>query len=226
MPIRVVLAEDDYLVRAGTASLLEDVQEVDLVATVTDLPGLLAAVEEHKPEVVLTDIRMPPTYTNEGIEGARKIRSKHPEIGVVVLTQHAHDEYAHELLKDGARGLGYLLKERVADIDDLVSAIQDVSRGGSLLDPKIVESLFLRKQDDESSLLGTLTAREKDVLELMAQGKTNAAIARAMFLSERAIEKHISTLFDKLMLNEETDVNRRVMAVLTFLKETSGRPSS
>jgi DNA-binding NarL/FixJ family response regulator len=219
MPLRVVFAEDNYLVRAGTAALLEEVEDIDLVATVTDLESLLAAVEDMKPDIVLTDIRMPPTHTTEGIDAARRIRMEHPEIGVVVLSQYAEDEYAYELLKDGAAGLGYLLKERVADLDELVRALREVSRGGSVLDPKVVEGLVSRKERLAHSPLAQLTEREREVLDQMAQGKNNAAIAKALFLTERAVEKHINSLFHKLGLTEETDVHRRVMAVLAFLRE-------
>jgi DNA-binding NarL/FixJ family response regulator len=220
MALRVVFAEDNFLVREGTAALLAAVDEVELVATVSDLDSLLAAVKDQRPDVVLTDIRMPPSHTTEGIEAARKIRAEHPDIGVVVLSQYAEEEYAYELLKDGAAGLGYLLKERVADIDELVRALREVSRGGSVLDPKMVEGLVARKDRVAQSPLGQLTDREREVLEQMAQGRNNAAIAKALFLTERAVEKHINSLFHKLSLSEETDVHRRVKAVLAFLQQT------
>ena len=219
MPLRVVFAEDNYLVREGTSALLRESQDIDLVAAVEDLPSLLAAVDEHRPDAVLTDIRMPPTATTEGIDAARRIRADHPEIGVVVLSQYAEEEYAYELLKEGAAGLGYVLKERVADIVELVRALSEVAKGGSVLDPKVVEALVSRKDRAASSPLAQLTDREREVLEQMAQGKNNAAIARTLFLTERAIEKHINSLFHKLGLSEETDVHRRVMAVLAFLRE-------
>src|SRR5919199_2634418 len=224
MTIRVVFAEDNYLVREGTSALLRESDEVELVAAVGSLPELLAAVDEHKPQAVLTDIRMPPTNTTEGIEAAKEIRSKHPDVGVVVLSQYAEEEYAYELLKDGAAGLAYLLKERISDIDELVRALTEVSKGGSVLDPKIVEALVARKDRLEHSPLAPLTEREREVLSEMAQGKNNAAIAKALFLTERAVEKHINSLFHKLGLTEETDVHRRVMAVLAFLRE-EGIPS-
>jgi DNA-binding NarL/FixJ family response regulator len=217
--LRIVFAEDNYLVREGTAALLDSVDELDLTATVSDLDSLLTAVERERPDAVLTDIRMPPTHTTEGIDAARRIRAEHPSIGVVVLSQFAEDEYAYELLKEGAAGLGYLLKERVADLDELVRALHEVSRGGSVLDPKVVEGLVLRKERLAHSPLAQLTEREREVLEQMAQGKNNAAIAKALFLTERAIEKHINSLFHKLDLTEESDVHRRVMAVLAFLRE-------
>src|SRR6266550_1819400 len=219
MPLRVVFAEDNYLVREGTAALLAEVEAIDLVASVGDLPDLLAAVEAHVPAAVLTDIRMPPTNTTEGIEAARRIRAEHPDIGVVVLSQYAEEDYAYELLRDGAAGLGYLLKERVADVDELVRALHEVARGGSVLDPKVVEGLVSRRERAARSPLGQLTEREQEVLTHMAQGQNNAAIAKDLFLTERAVEKHINSLFHKLGLTEETDVHRRVMAVLAFLRE-------
>jgi DNA-binding NarL/FixJ family response regulator len=218
--LRLVFAEDNFLVREGTAALLAAVDGVDLVATVSDLDALLGAVEDQHPDVVLTDIRMPPSNSTEGIEAARKIRADHPDIGVVVLSQFAEEDYAYDLLKDGAAGLGYLLKERVADIDELVRALHEVARGGSVLDPKVVEGLVARKDRLAHSPLAQLTDREREVLEQMAQGKNNAAIAKSLFLTERAVEKHINSLFHKLNLSDESDVHRRVMAVLAFLQET------
>lgn len=218
--IRVVFAEDNYLVREGTAALLKESKEVDLVETVEDLDGLLAAVKKHKPNAVLTDIRMPPTLTTEGIEAAKTIRAEHPETGVLVLSQYDDEDYAYDLLKDGAAGLGYLLKERVGDVDELVRALHEVAGGGSILDPKVVEALVARKERLANSPLAQLTEREREVLEQMAQGKNNAAIAKALFLTERAVEKHINSLFHKLALSEEPEVHRRVMAVLAFLQES------
>ncbi|HZD16714.1 MAG TPA: response regulator transcription factor [Actinomycetota bacterium] len=218
--VRVVFAEDNYLVREGTAALLQSTEEVDLVGTAGTLDELLAAVEELTPDAVLTDIRMPPTSTTEGIDAARRIRGEHPEIGVVVLSQYAEEEYAYELLKEGAAGLGYLLKERVADVAELVRALLEVAKGGSVLDPKVVEALVSAKDKMAHSPLARLTDREREVLEHMAQGKNNASIARSLFLTERAVEKHINSLFHKLDLSEETDVHRRVKAVLAFLHET------
>jgi DNA-binding NarL/FixJ family response regulator len=217
--VRVVFAEDNYLVREGTAALLESSGEVELVATAASLDDLLTAVEEHRPEAVLTDIRMPPTNTTEGIDAARRIRRDHPDIGVVVLSQFAEEEYAYDLLKDGAAGLGYLLKERVADLDELVRALNEVAKGGSVLDPKVVEALVSAKDRMAHSPLAALTDREREVLEHMAQGRNNASIAKALFLTERAVEKHINSLFHKLGLSEEPDVHRRVKAVLAFLRD-------
>jgi len=218
--VRVVFAEDNYLVREGTAALLQTSGEVELVGMASSLDELLLAVEQHRPEAVLTDIRMPPTNTTEGIDAAKRIRQEHPEIGVVVLSQYAEQEYAYDLLKDGAAGLGYLLKERVSDLDEVVRALTEVSKGGSVLDPKIVEALVSAKERMAHSPLAQLTDREREVLEHMAQGKNNAAIAKSLFLTERAVEKHINSLFHKLGLSEEIDVHRRVKAVLAFLRET------
>ena len=219
--VRVVFAEDNYLVREGTAALLQGSDEVELVGTAESFDELLSAVEEFRPEVVLTDIRMPPTNTTEGIDAARRIRADHPEIGVVVLSQFAEEEYAFDLLKDGAAGLGYLLKERVSDLEEIVRALNEVAKGGSVLDPKVVEALVAAKDRMAHSPLASLTDREREVLENMAQGKNNAAIAKSMFLTERAVEKHINSLFHKLGLSEEVDVHRRVMAVLAFLHEAA-----
>jgi DNA-binding NarL/FixJ family response regulator len=220
--LRVIFAEDNYLVREGTSALLAEVEDLELVSTAWDLDGLLEAVEDHRPDAVLTDIRMPPTNTTEGIDAARKIRSEHPDTGVVVLSQYSEEEYAYELLKDGAGGLGYLLKERVSDIEEVARALREVAAGGSVLDPKVVEGLVRRRAREEASPLRHLTEREREVLSLMAEGKNNAGIARSLFLTERAIEKHINSLFHKLGLSEEPDVHRRVMAVLTFLREGGG----
>jgi DNA-binding NarL/FixJ family response regulator len=219
--VRVVFAEDNYLVREGTAALLQGSDEVELAGTAESLDELLSAVEELRPDVVLTDIRMPPSNTTEGIDAARRIRADHPEIGVVVLSQFAEEEYAFELLKDGAAGLGYLLKERVSNLEEIVRALNEVAKGGSVLDPKVVEALVAAKDRMAHSPLASLTDREREVLENMAQGKNNAAIAKSMFLTERAVEKHINSLFHKLGLSEEVDVHRRVMAVLAFLHESA-----
>jgi DNA-binding NarL/FixJ family response regulator len=217
--LRIVFAEDNFLVREGTSALLREVESIDLIELVEDHPALMKAVEQHKPDAVLTDIRMPPTHTNEGIKAAKEIRASYPETGVVVLSQYSEEEYAYELLKDGAEGLGYLLKERVGEVDELVRALREVAGGGSVLDPKVVEGLIAQRRKVENSPLARLTEREREVLENMAQGKNNAGIASALFLSERAVEKHINSLFHKLDLSEEPAVHRRVMAVLTFLRE-------
>ena len=178
---------------------------------------------EHRPDAVLTDIRMPPTFTTEGIDAAKKIRTDFPATGVVVLSQYVEDDYAFELLSDGVEGLGYLLKERVSQVDDLVRALEAVARGGSALDPRVVEALLARKSSQPSTPLLGLTERELEVLQELATGRSNAATAKALFMSERAVEKHISSVFQKLGLVHEADLNRRVMAVLAFLDATGGR---
>jgi DNA-binding NarL/FixJ family response regulator len=177
-------------------------------------------VREHQPDAVLTDIRMPPTHTTEGIDAAKRIRVDHPSIGVVVLSQYVEEDYALALLSDGVAGLGYLLKERVSDIDELVRALNDVANGGSALDPKVVEGLMMRKSADAGSPLLGLTDKERSVLEEMATGRTNATIAKTLYMSERSVEKHISAVFLKLGLVEEGETNRRVKAVLTFVEAT------
>ena len=221
--LRVVFADDNFLVRQGTSALLDTCAEVELVASVEDTSSLLAAVREHRPDAVLTDIQMPPTYSTEGVDAARLIRSEHPGIGVVVLSQYVEADYAVDLLQDGVEGLGYLLKERVSDLDELVRALQEVARGGSALDPRVVEGL-LRRRSQRASPLAGLTERELEVLEAMATGRSNAAIAKDLFMSERAVERHITSVFQKLGLIEEGDLNRRVSAVLAFLDAGSDRP--
>jgi DNA-binding NarL/FixJ family response regulator len=218
MALRVVFAEDNYLVRQGVTSLLTEVEDIDVVAVASDLASLLESVAEASPDVVLTDIRMPPTHTNEGIEAARQIRSRHPGVGVVVLSQYVEEDYVFELLANGVAGLGYLLKERVTDLDELVRAITEVARGGSVLDPVVVETLIARRRE-HGPLLG-LTDREREVLHEMAAGRNNATIAKTLFMSDRAVEKQIGSLFQKLGLVDEHEVSRRVMAVLAYLKAT------
>jgi DNA-binding NarL/FixJ family response regulator len=222
MALRVVFAEDNFLVRQGTAALLATCSDVELVRVVEDTTSLLAAVEELTPDCVLTDIRMPPTFTTEGIDAARQIRATHPETGVVVLSQYVEEDYAFDLLQDGVAGLGYLLKERVSEIEELVRALHEVARGGSALDPKVVEGLLKRRSAQAASPLLGLTDRERDVLAEMATGRSNTAIGKVLFMSDRAVEKHITAVFQKLGLSEETEVNRRVSAVVTFL-EAQGR---
>jgi len=225
MALRVVFADDNYLVREGVAALMAELDEIDLVETLADPQSLLKAVAELKPDAVLTDIRMPPTFTTEGIDAAKRIRADFPSIGVVVLSQYVEEEYAFELLQDGVAGLGYLLKERVSQVDELVRALNEVARGGSALDPKVVEGLMARKANEAKSPLLGLTEKERAVLEAMATGRNNATIAKTLFMSERAVEKHIGSVFQKLGLIEEGEINRRVVAVLKFLEATSNRPS-
>lgn len=225
MTIRVVLAEDNYLLREGTVALLGAVPEVELVGSASDLGGLLVEVERTRPDVVITDIRMPPDHSTEGLRAAAEIRRKYPGTGVILLSQFADPEYATELLQTGASGVGYLLKERIADIGELTRSLTQVAAGGSALDPQLVESLVIRRERRGDSRLATLSEREREVLEQMAQGKNNAAIGRALYLTERAVEKRINATFQKLGLNDATDVNRRVVAVLRFL-EAQPRPAS
>jgi DNA-binding NarL/FixJ family response regulator len=187
------------------------------VGTANDLPGLLALVEEVDPDVVVTDIRMPPTGTDEGVQAAAHLRQHRPDIGVVVLSQYANPEYALALLSDGSARRAYLLKESVAGVDELVRAIQTVADGGSVVDPAVVDSLVGASAPRRPSDLDRLTSREMETLAEMAQGKNNAAIAASLFLSERAVEKHTNAIFSKLGLTEEEDVNRRVKAVLIYL---------
>ncbi len=220
--MRVVFADDNYLVREGVAGLLTETAGIDLLETVADPDALHRAVAVHRPDAVLTDIRMPPTFTTEGIDAAKRIRAEYPETGVVVLSQYVEEEYAFDLLADGVSGLGYLLKERVSQVDDLVRALHDVARGGSALDPKVVEGLMARKINETNSALDGLTERELEVLQSLATGRSNAATAKALFMSERAVEKHVGSVFQKLGLVHEAEVNRRVMAVLAYLEATGG----
>jgi DNA-binding NarL/FixJ family response regulator len=220
MALRVVLADDNYLVREGLAALLTEVDDLDLVDVVADPELLLASVAAHSPDAVLTDIRMPPTHTDEGIVAAKRIRSEHPATGVVVLSQYVEEDYAFDLLSDGVAGMGYLLKERVGDLEELVHALTTVARGGSALDPMVVEALLARRTG-EGPLLG-LTAREREVLAVMATGRNNATIAKTLFMSDRAVEKHIGSVFQKLGLVDEHEINRRVMAVLAYVEARGG----
>jgi DNA-binding NarL/FixJ family response regulator len=222
MVLRVVFAEDNFLVRQGTAALLGELEEIQLVAVVEDPVSLLAAVDEHGPDAVLTDIRMPPSFTTEGIDAAKRIRAEHPETGVVVLSQYVEEDYAFDLLQNGVAGLGYLLKERISEVDELLRALHEVARGGSALDPKVVEGLLARQTSRTASPLLGLTDREREVLQEMATGRSNASIAKTLYMSERAVEKHITSLFQKLGLSEEGEVNRRVSAVLAFLDAGGG----
>ena len=220
MAIRVVLAEDNYLVREGVRRLIETEDELDLVGVAEDFDGLIAAVDAEKPDVVLTDIRMPPTGTDEGVRAAAQLRETHPETGVVVLSQYVDPQYALELFDKGSEGRAYLLKERVSDIDQLLAAIREVAKGGSVIDPKVVEALVAARSRNAESPIERLTPRETEILSEMAQGKNNAAIAATLVLSERAVEKHINSIFSKLNLSEEVDANRRVKAVLLFLSSS------
>jgi DNA-binding NarL/FixJ family response regulator len=217
MTIRVVLAEDNLLVREGATRLLESQPGIEVCAACGDLPSLLQAVEEHRPAVVVTDIRMPPTHTDEGIQASERLREASPQTGVVVLSQFADPIYVMALLERGSQGRAYLLKERLANADQLVAAINEVARGGSVIDHKVVEVLVQARAKAPESRLDKLTPREREILSEMAQGKNNAGIASALVVTERAVEKHINAIFSKLGLGEEKEVHRRVKAVLLFL---------
>jgi len=214
--LRIVLAEDNYLVREGTRRLLQDSGAVEVLAAVGTAEELHDAVRRLSPDAVITDIRMPPGHHMEGIEAARAIRADHPHIGVVVLSQHTDQSYAFELLRDGAAGLAYLLKDRLGDVEDLVHALREVSAGGSVIDPVVIDALVARRART-SSPLTALTARELDVLREMAQGRTNAGIEEHLHLSSSTVEKHVNAIFTKLQLTD-APVHRRVAAVLAFLK--------
>ena len=219
MPIRLVLAEDHYLVREGVRRLLETLPDFEVAAVCDDLGSLLAAVDAERPDVVVTDIRMPPGDTDEGIQAAGQLRETNPEVGVVVLSQYANPTYALALLEGGSARRAYLLKERVKDVEQLAAAIRTVAEGGSVIDPKVVEALVAQNDQAEESPLDQLTPRERDVLREMAAGKNNAAIAEALFLTERSVEKVIHSIFLKLGLTWEAAVHKRVKAVILYLAE-------
>ena len=219
MVVRIVVADDSLLVREGIERLLEKHDDIEIVSLCVDLPELLAAVDAHLPDAVLTDIRMPPNNDDEGIVAATTLRELHPEIGVVVLSQYIEPTYALQLFDGGSQGRAYLLKERLSDGDQLVQAVHEVTTGGSVIDPKVVESLVEARSRTKHSPLEHLTPRELEVLSEIAQGKNNAAVAASLVLSERAVEKHINSLFSKLGLGEEPDVHRRVKAVLLYLAD-------
>jgi DNA-binding NarL/FixJ family response regulator len=220
--IRVALAEDHVLLREGISRLVSADEDFELVGVASDLPGLLAVVEQHDPHVVITDIRMPPSGTNEGIQAAAWLREHRPSVGVVVLSQYIAPGYAVALLEHGSAGRAYLLKEQVASVDELARAIRTVAAGGSVIDPRVVDELVRERSQRHQSPLAALTPRESEILAEMAQGKSNAAIAVALTVTERAVEKHTNSIFSKLGLSEEKDVNRRVKAVLLFLSEPAG----
>ena len=217
MALRIVVAEDSLLVREGIQRVLDLQPDLTVVAACGDLPELLAAVDEHEPDVVVTDVRMPPTKSDEGIQAAALLRQAHPELGVVVLSQYAEPGYASALLEGGSAGRAYLMKERVSDPGQLAEAVRTVQAGGSVIDPAVVEVLIAASGRSASSPLASLTSREREVLDNIAQGKSNSAVADALFLTERAVEKHINALFAKLGLLAEPDTNRRVKAVLLYL---------
>lgn len=216
-PIRVVIADDAYLVREALEQILARVDGIDVVRTCQDRGSLETAIREEQPDAVLTDIRMPPTGTDEGIQVARALRQSDPEIGVVVLSQFADASYVLSLLESGSSGRAYLLKERVRNPVQLVSAITSVAVGESVIDPAVVDVLVQARAQASRSPLAQLTARERDVLAEIAQGKSNAAIASALYLTKRAVEKHVNSIFMKLKLGSSEDVSRRVKAALIFL---------
>jgi DNA-binding NarL/FixJ family response regulator len=221
--IRVALAEDHFLLREGISRLVAANEDFELVGAASDLPQLLALVTGQAPDVVVTDIRMPPTGTDEGIQAAAWIRQNHPTVGVVVLSQYTAPGYALALLEHGSAGRGYLLKERVGSVDELARAIRVVAQGGSVIDPMVVDELVRARSQGRQAGLASLTPRETEILAEMAQGKSNSAIAATLFVTERAVEKHTNSIFAKLGLSEEKDVNRRVKAVLVFLSQRPER---
>ncbi len=220
MPIRLVLADDNYLVREALRALLATRDDFEIAAVCEDLDSLLGAVEAERPDVVVTDIRMPPGNTDEGIQAATRLRETSPEVGVVVLSQYATPTFVLALLEGGSGGRAYLLKERVKDLDQLVGAVHAVAAGGSVIDPKVVEALVAENARADDSPLNDLTPRERDVLREMAEGKNNAAIAEALVLTERSVEKVIHSIFLKLGLTWETAVHKRVKAVILYLAES------
>ncbi len=222
MVVRVVLAEDNSLLREGLLRLLEGIPGLEVVAWSENAEGLDRVVERERPDVVVTDIRMPPGHDDEGIRAARRFRSQYPEMGVVVLSQHASPRYAMDLLDEGSAGRAYLLKDRVRNSGELAAAVKTVAAGGSVIDPTVVDLLLSARSGDDSELRW-LTPRESEVLSEMAQGKSNAAIAQTLGLSVRAIEKHASSIFVKLGVTEEPDANRRVRAVLVYLDQETSR---
>jgi DNA-binding NarL/FixJ family response regulator len=219
MPVSIAVADDSLIVREGIAQLLAGQQDIEVVASCQDLDSLIAAVDEERPDVVVTDIRMPPTHTDEGIRLAALLRESHPDVGVVVVSNYAEAGFALALLESGSEGRAYLLKERIHSRTQLAAAIHSVAAGGSVMDPKIVEPLVIAKSRAASSPLADLTAREREVLSQIAQGSSNAAIAESLVLTKRAVEKHINSIFLKLNLSESQDVSKRVKAALLFLAD-------
>jgi DNA-binding NarL/FixJ family response regulator len=217
---RVLLAEDNALLRQGLERLLDHQDGIDLVGVAGSLPELLDGVRAYRPDVVVSDIRMPPTNTDEGISAAATLAEDDPDIGVVLLSQHVEADYAVRFLAQGSAGRAYLLKERVGDARELVNAITTVAEGGSVIDPMVVEQLVQARSARQDTALDRLSPREREVLEQMALGKNNAAIAGALFLTERAVEKHTNAIFGKLGFAEEPALNRRVAAVLMFLQKS------
>lgn len=224
-PIRLVVAEDHFLVRAGIQALLSVEDDLEVVGLCTDYAALMACVEACRPDVVVTDIRMPPSMSDEGLRAATELRRSHPDLGVVVLSQYLNPAYLRVLIADGSRSRGYLLKERIADQDQLVHAVRSVASGGSFIDALVVEALVASEIRDARSPLGRLTVREREVLTELARGKSNAAVAAGFRVSERAVERHINSIFTKLDLTDDRNVNRRVAAVLLLLSDGAGTTS-
>lgn len=212
--MRIIIAEDSVLLREGLVRLLSDAGH-EVVAAVPDAGELLAAVSATPPDLAIVDVRMPPTFTDEGIRAAVLIRKQNPEVAVLVLSQYVEERYASELIADNKGAFGYLLKDRVADVDDFASACAEVAAGGTVLDPEVVAQIMVRSRKQEG--LSMLSEREREVLQMMAEGKSNQAIAGQLYLSAGAVEKNISNVFTKLGLMQDSDENRRVMAVLKFL---------
>jgi DNA-binding NarL/FixJ family response regulator len=213
--MRVVVADDSVLLREGVVHLLKEAG-FDVVGQAGTAEELLLKVRSYTPDVAVIDIRMPPTHTDEGLRAAQEIREKHPETGVLVLSQYVEPGYAMELLSDSAEGVGYLLKDRVSDVGDFVAAVKRVGEGGSALDPTVVSQLVGRRRRDDP--LAELTPREREVLELMAEGRSNAGIAERLVITERAVEKHVTSIFGKLRLPAAAEDHRRVLAVLAYLR--------
>jgi len=213
--MRVVLADDSVLLREGIARLLED-SGFEIVGQAGNADELLLKVRSYDPQVAIVDIRMPPTHTDEGLKAAHEIKAKHPSVGVLVLSQYVEPGYAMELLADSAEGVGYLLKDRVSDVAEFADAVRRVGEGGSALDPTVVSQLVGRRRSDDP--LADLTPREREVLGLMAEGRSNQGIAEALVVTERAVEKHVTSIFGKLRLPAAPEDHRRVLAVLTFLR--------
>src|ERR671939_1234192 len=214
-PLKVVIADDSVLLREGLCRLLGE-SGFEVVAQAGDADDLLRKVGAHKPDVAVVDVRMPPTHTDEGLRAAHRIRAEHPGTGVLVLSQYVDEAYAMELLSESTESTGYLLKDRVADVDTFTDAVRRVASGGSALDPEGVALLLGRRRREDP--LEALTAREREVLGLMAEGRSNAAIAEALVVTERAVEKHVTSIFNKLDLTPTVEDHRRVLAVLAYLK--------
>ena len=213
--MRVVIAEDSVLLREGIARLLTDAG-CEVVARVADGPALVAAIEEHRPDVAIVDVRMPPSFRDEGLRAAIEARRRVPGSAVLVLSQYVEEQYAGELLESGAEGVGYLLKDRVADVADFLAAVRQVAAGGTVLDPEVVAQLVVRRRRNDR--LEALTEREREVLALMAEGRSNTAIAEALVVSDGTVEKHVSSIFAKLNLSQTETDHRRVLAVLAYLR--------